>query len=70
MNLFHSLQREASAMSEDVKVRVVITIDLLPPIPGEDLESYLDYCQTRVFRGLESEFRRAMIEAIERWGNP
>lgn len=37
-------------MSDDVKVRVVITIDLLPPVPEEDLDSYLDYCQTESSR--------------------
>ena len=56
-------------MSGDVKVRIVITMDLLPPTSEEDLESYLDYCQTHVFHELESEFRSALIRAIELRGS-
>ena len=35
-------------MSDDAKISITISVDLLLPVPEESLESYLDYLETSV----------------------
>lgn len=53
-------------MSEpNAKVTVTITVDLLLPVPEEDLDSYLDYCEETVVDGLKRDLRRTLIAWID-----
>ncbi len=48
-------------MSDDAKITLTISVDLLLPVPEESLESYLDYLETSVLGELGPRLRETFV---------
>lgn len=46
-------------------ITVTITVSLLLPLPDEEMDAYLDYCEAEVEGGLKRQLRSTLLEWIE-----
>ncbi len=52
-------------MSDDAKITITISVDLLMPVPEESLESYLDYLETSVLGELGPRLRETFVAFLD-----